>query len=439
MNETELNWAPELPKIGGGRRLRMQNRCAPPKYLLLKYLPILCTAFFLYQSSGVSAQNNHDDSPINPLYVDPAAHDFSQNPPLLDRIRSGPHGYLRFINIEFSKEVCRRFRDIIPQTPMFNLHGDAHLEQYAITDLGRGLTDFDDSSTGPAFLDLMRFGVSLHLTCLANKWGQHSDTLFDEFLSGYRSALQDPKIEAPEPKVVKRIRSKFRYNRESYFEWVDSIIDPIPPEEQAELSDALKPYIRTMIAEKPNLTQEFFNVRNMGYLRLGIGSALDLKYLVRLRGDTDEPLDDVVLEIKEVRNISGIDCIGKTHQSDPFRVLLGQARIAYQPFKLLGYLRMRGRAFWIHSWVDNYKEVDIHETFKSVDELREVVYDVGLQLGKGHPKQIAAPLDLQLRREQLRLLIKYEQVLKETRKELAQLAISAWEGFCLQVNKDEGK
>ena len=37
--------------------------------------------------------------------------------------------------------------------PLFNLHGDAHLEQYAITDLGRGLTDFDDSSRGPAIVE----------------------------------------------------------------------------------------------------------------------------------------------------------------------------------------------------------------------------------------------------------------------------------------------
>ena len=42
--------------------------------------------------------------------------------------------------------------------PTVTLHGDPHLEQYAVTDAGRGLTDFDDASKGPAILDLVRFG-----------------------------------------------------------------------------------------------------------------------------------------------------------------------------------------------------------------------------------------------------------------------------------------
>lgn len=396
--------------------------------------PFLFIILSLLQLSDTArAQSNNNSNNVNPLYIDPADRDFSKNPPLLDRILSGPHGYFRFINIEFSKEVCRRFEDVIPPTPSFNLHGDPHIEQYAVTDLGRGLTDYDDSSIGPAFLDLMRFGVSLHLACLAKNWRTHSEELYDEFLRGYRLALQDPQNEAPEPVVVKRIRAKFKYDRAAYFEWIESITDPMPQEEQDELSEALQPYIGTMIAEKPDLTPDFFAVVKMGYLRLGIGSALDLKYLVRLRGETDDPEDDLVLEIKEVRDISGIDCIGRTQKTDPFRVLLGQARIAYQPFKFLGYIRMRGETFWIHSWVDNYKEVSIEKTFQSVEELKEVVFDIGIQLGRGHPKQIATPLDLQLRREQLRLLSRYENRIKETRLQLAQMTVAAWKQFCAKA------
>ncbi|MFQ5638571.1 MAG: DUF2252 family protein [bacterium] len=393
------------------------------------YLLVLILCFI--QIDCACDRNQSDDR--NPLYVDSAGNDFSENPDLLDRIRATPHGYLRFINIQFSGEVCNRFRDVLPRTPSFNLHGDAHLEQYAVTDLGRGLTDYDDSSTGPAFLDIMRFGVSLHLACLAYNWEAHSDSLFDEFLRGYRLALQDPTEEAPEPKVVTQIRSKFKYDRTAYFNWVESISDSISPTEQEELTEALKPYIGSMIAEQPHLSEAFFKIEKMGYLKLGIGSALDLKYLVRLRGKSDDPLDDVILEIKEVRDISGIECLDRPFKENPYRVLLGQARIAYQPFKFLGYIRLRGQALWIHSWVDNYKEVKIGKTFESVEELREVVFDIGIQLGRGHPKQIASPLDLQLRQEQLRLLSQYEKRIKETRKELAGLTIEAWGRFCAQV------
>ena len=131
---------------------------------------------------------NQEIMSSNPLYVDPSTQDFSRNPKLLERILSGPHGYFRFINIPFSNEVCRRFKNAIKGTTFLNLHGDAHLEQYAVTDLGRGLTDFDDSSTGPGFIDLMRFGVSLQLACRTQGWGECTAELYGEFLHGYRDA-----------------------------------------------------------------------------------------------------------------------------------------------------------------------------------------------------------------------------------------------------------
>ncbi|MHC4149976.1 MAG: hypothetical protein ACYSR5_10880, partial [Planctomycetota bacterium] len=92
----------------------------------------------------------------------------------------------------------------------------------------------------------------------------------------------------------------------------------------------------------------------MGYLKMGIGSALDLKYLVRVKGRTADANDDVVLEIKEVRDLSGVECIQTGKNIDPFRILLGQARIAYRPFEHLGYFEFRRHNFWVHAWVDNY-------------------------------------------------------------------------------------
>lgn len=366
----------------------------------------------------------------NPLYVDPATRDFTENPALLERIQSGPHGYFRFINIEFSDEVCRRFSESLAGTPSFNLHGDAHIEQYAITDIGRGLTDFDDSSMGPAVIDLMRFGVSLRLTCRALDWEAYTTVMYDQFLQGYRDALNEPDMNPPEPDLVQRIRSTFTIDRVNYFKWVDSIMEPMPDEEKDSLETAFQPYIETMRAENPEYDPSYFDVAQMGYLRMGIGSALDIKFLVRIQGATADSLDDVVLEMKEVRDLSAIDCLTSTQAGDPFRVLLGQARIAYQPFSHLGYFRYLDKNFWVHSWVDNYKELDIDKTFQSLDDLAAVVYDVGAQLGLGHTKHIAAPLDLQLRREQLQLLDRDEEKIKATCVELEANVVDAWQQFC---------
>ncbi|MGB3561437.1 MAG: DUF2252 family protein, partial [Thermoanaerobaculia bacterium] len=182
----------------------------------------------------------------DPLYVDPATRDFSQNPELLERVLGSPHGYLRFINVPFSQELCRHFGEALEGNPPFNLHGDAHLEQYAVTDLGRGLTDFDDSSTGPAVIDLMRFGVSLYLAADARGWSDQADSIYDEFLRGYREALNEPKTEAPEPEVVRRLQADFEHDRGKYIDWVESIMEPVSEDEQRSLMEAMTTYFEVM-------------------------------------------------------------------------------------------------------------------------------------------------------------------------------------------------
>lgn len=391
---------------------------------------------FLVLAAATSSAQTNGTASANSLFVDPATRDFSDNPALLGRILKTPHGYFRYINIPFSQEVCRRFLSYLPSAPSFNLHGDAHIEQYAITDLGRGLTDFDDSSTGPAVIDLLRFGVSLRLACIANGWEPEAERLYEKFLFGYRMALTDPKTVAPEPALVTRIKKKFKFNREKYFSWVNEIMQPMPEEEQAALLKAMGGYIETMLSDNKQLNKDFFQPKKVGYLNLGIGSAQDIKFLVRIEGKTKDPLDDRVLEIKEVRDLRGIECITISQKNDPFRVLVGQARIAYEPYQFLGYLRYEGTTFWVHAWVDNYKEVKIEKSFESEQDLSEVAYDVGVQLGRGHTNQIASPLDVQLRREQIRRLALYEDKLKETCIELTGQVLAAWQEFKTAVEKN---
>ena len=93
------------------------------------------------------------------------------------------------------------------------------------------------------------------------------------------------------------------------------------------------------------------------------------------------------------------------------------------------YFRFRDLNFWVHSWVENYVEVEISNSFHSTQELSDVAYDVGIQLGKGHVKQIASPLDLQLRLEQLRILNEHETQIRQIRNDLFELTLLAWEEF----------
>jgi hypothetical protein len=362
----------------------------------------------------------------NPLSIAPADFDFSKNPKLLERIRSSPHGYFRFINLRFSEEVCRRFA--AASLPAVNLHGDAHVEQYAVTDLGRGLTDFDDSSVGPFVVDLSRLSVSLRLLLRARGWRAEEARTLERFAEGYTAALEDPSIVAPEPRIVKTIASTFRFDRSAYLQWIDSMIDDHQAPDELALIPALAPYVAAMRAEHGALDAGFFDVLQVGHLTMGIGSALDLKYLVRLRGPSDDPTDDVVLEAKEVQDLSGVSCIRITTASDPFRILVGQSRIAYEPYEYLGYVRMDGRTFWIHSWVDNYRELD-PSAFEIPEDVVEVAYDIGVQLGRGHPKQIATPLDAQLRRAIGESFRVHRAQIDRDGAELTDLVEAAWTAF----------
>lgn len=168
---------------------------APVPAIRGAWIPRWCLLWLLFgeaEAGFVSAQELDAESK-SALLVSPSLYDFSKNPKLLKRIRSGAHGYFRFINVPFSEHVCRLFDADVRNVPRTNLHGDAHLEQYAVTELGRGLTDFDDSSTGPFVLDLVRFGVSVRLACREHGWLEQCDDVFREFLRGYRAALANPR------------------------------------------------------------------------------------------------------------------------------------------------------------------------------------------------------------------------------------------------------
>lgn len=373
---------------------------------------------------------------VSKLLIRADSIDFSYNSALLKRIVRSPHGYFRFINERFSRAVCEQYQAAAMNFPLVNLHGDAHLEQYALTDEGRGLTDFDDSARGAAVLDLLRFGVSIHLALKQYRPRASSTPFFEKFLSGYRHALEKPEVAAPEPRIVTKLRSTFGVDREQYFDWVRSVMNPVTDERAASLRNAFLPYVGAMKKKYAKLSSDYFRIREIGSLNIGIGSALDEKYLVRIQGPSLDKLDDIILEVKEVRSLQSIDCVESVQYSDPIRILLANTRIAYRPYWYLGYIRLGNKSFWIHAWSSNYKELDLGTLATKADDLLEVVYDVGMQLGRGHPK-VADEFDHQLRHDQLVFLDKYQEQLTASLEVYGAATIQAWMQFKQQLRETD--
>ncbi len=360
------------------------------------------------------------------LWVSPQAPELKASPALVGRLRETPRGYLRFVSRRFTQAVCAQFRYARGGFPDVNLHGDAHIEQYAVTSLGRGLTDFDESARGPSFIDLVRFGVSLELTAREKDWPGEGRRAFGAFLVGYREALKDPDINSPAPLPVARARGAFARDHRLALRRAEIMIDadPVPA---SEIEASSRDYVTQMLANWAGMPASFFSIKKAGRPTLGIGSALDEKYLFRIEGWSNEADDDQILEAKLVRPLSDVDCV-RTDQG-PERVPLGMALIAYAPFPFSGLLTHRGRTFWVHGWTDDYMELSIDSWITSPQDMRQVAYDVGIQLGLGHPKEVAGKFRPGLRAILLEATCKNEGRIRKTIHHLAEATVAAWMAF----------
>lgn len=361
------------------------------------------------------------------LRVSPNASELTASPALVSRLRETPRAYFRFVSRQFTRAVCAQLRGVRPDFPDVNLHGDSHLEQYSVTSLGRGLSDFDESARGPAFIDLVRFGVSLELAAREKDWPGEGRRAFGAFLGGYRQALRDPDINSPAPLVVTSTRSTFARDHRLALRRAEAMIDadPVPA---SEIAASSRDYVTQMLANWAGMPASFFTIKKAGRLTLGIGSALDEKYLFRIEGWSTEADDDQILEAKLVRPLSEVGCV-RTDQG-PERVPLGMALLASAPFPFSGLLTHRGRTFWVHGWTDDYVELSIDSWLTSPQDMRQVAYDVGLQLGWAHPKAVAGQ-DVRpgLRGILLEATCTNEGRIRKTIDHLTDATVAAWLAF----------
>src|SRR3954464_9176641 len=142
----------------------------------------------------------------------------SASPELLDRLRADPFTYFRFINRAWTERVCQIFADV-PQPAIVHLHGDAHVEQFALTKDAWGLDDFDDSIRGPSAIDIVRYLGSIDLATRQRGWTPARDALWDRFLDGYRRGLANPDYRPPEPAIVHQLRREAPLARTAYLAW----------------------------------------------------------------------------------------------------------------------------------------------------------------------------------------------------------------------------
>ncbi|MET0552025.1 MAG: DUF2252 family protein [Vicinamibacteria bacterium] len=324
--------------------------------------------------------------------VDPAAlvipgdaPELAANPALRGRLAGSAHAYFRGIGARFTGLVCERFAREAAAFPPVTLHGDAHLEQYAVTGHGRGLADFDDATTGSALVDLARFATSVELAVRDRGFPDDGSALA-AFVRGYAQALKQPRSVGPEPPVARELRRPFDGDRRASLARAESLMKPLPP--GTEPPPGKLERASALLADAARLPASFFRIKKLGSLTIGIGSAADERYLMRIEGPSRADADDVMLELKEVRRLPELGCL----HAEPggTRILVAQARLAYEAFSYVGTLALDSpagpRHYWFHAWPDDYAELRI-AALGTPQELADIAFDVGVQLGRGHARQ----------------------------------------------------
>ena len=353
-------------------------------------------------------------------------------PELVDRLRADAYAYFRFINRAWTIRVCELLADVRNQ-PVVRIHGDAHVEQFALTKDAWGLDDFDDSTRGPAFVDIVRFLGSIDLATRQLGWTGQRDALWTRFLEGYRRGLSNPDDRPPEPGIVRFLREQAPPTRAAFLAWGETLMQPTDEPTSRLVLSAMEGFERFIRNERSDFVPGYFVVKRAGWLHLGIGSAATRKVLIRVEGPTADPDDDELLEAKEVSNLEGVRCLENPTTPRALRVVHGVQQLgrlkhnilAIGPTMLIPAAsgRAEHRLDWLlFSWEPSYREVLLSD-LRSVEDLDAIAYDAGLQLGASETQGVSA------RKQALAALARLEDRLRKATATIVDELLAGWREF----------
>jgi len=328
-------------------------------------------------------------------------------PEVLERVRANPYNYFRLVNREWTTRVCEMLAADLPGQPVVQLHGDAHVEQFAYMSDAWGLDDFDDATRGPAPVDIVRFLGSIDLVARERRWSHDRDRTFDRFFDGYRKGVSEPAYQPPEPAVVRRYKAATPpTSREAFLASSEELMRPIREARLRGAIASMRAFGEIVRLDRPDIPDGYFRVVRAGALEMGIGSAALPKLLIRLAGPSDDPADDVLLEAKAVRPHGPDACLEQPASTPTFRIVQGSKQVGRLKHSILvagpdlaiPEMAVEGKHlsdWWIRSWDPNYHELALDD-LQSVADLADLAYDAGVQLGAG-----AVPAENAMLRRQL--------------------------------------
>jgi hypothetical protein len=349
---------------------------------------------------------------------------------LLDRIGATPYRYFRVLAEPLKHRTCEAFRDLRWRLPSGAVHGDAHLEQFVVTDGDFGLADFDNAGYGPAIVDLVRYAASLHLACREIKGGCDPEQAVAAYFDAYRTALDHP-VARSEPAVVGRLRDKLGPEPEAWLRWADGLMQPLPPAEDERVRGEWFRFVALMRETTPARPESFYSISRLGAVEIGLGSALERKLLIRIAGATDDPLDDVILEARTHSLPEYRGCVWRP-TGGSLNVFMLTSLLAHPLPEVFGILpNPEGDELpeiWIQSWERGYRELSLADVRGQAD-LDALAADAGTQLAGYFWSTSPEALRGYQRFTQLRAFELTEQRARDLARSLARDVIAEWNLF----------
>ena len=350
-------------------------------------------------------------------------------PALAEKVDTSAYLYVRLLARQFAARACYAFRDLRARLPFVAVHGDAHIEQFVVTEDWFGLTDFDRAGFGPAVVDLVRYAASIHLACREAAWPCEADQAVSAYINAYRAALDHP-VDRGEPAVVRRVRAP--QDRTRWFEWAEGLMKPLSIDEQRLLSSGWARFLALMEATSPERPEAFYRIVRAGVVRIGVGSGLEAKMLIRIAGPTDRPDDDLILEGRITTPPDPRDCISRPATGGSLHALMFTALLSQRLPEVFGFFpREDARTeeeLWLQSWDPGHRELSLAD-LRTQSDLDELATDAATQLA-GHfwtnfPEQLRG----HQRFAQLRALELTDQRARTLAADLARETVSEWERF----------
>jgi hypothetical protein len=201
--------------------------------------------------------------------------------------------------------------------------------------------------------------------------------------------------------------------RADYLAWGEQQMQPMAEATVKSVLDGMMAFERFVRSQRPDIAEGYFAVIRAGWLRLGVGSAATRKVLIRVQGPTTGREDDELVEAKEVANLDGVGCLENSPTPQALRVVDGTRQLgrlkhnilAVGPTMLIPAAADRAGHWldwWVSNWEPSYREVRISD-LRSVDDLADIGFDAGVQLGAGTLVSVRRQTLLPLRRLEGRL------------------------------------